>query len=222
VLDGVKVPLYHFDLEEWASAPSADRTGRQYGGAYEGGVMNKAFFASAIGAVILASGISSSAFAQERLFDEVRIGVSGSIQSASTFEKGAFPSATVFFDPFDQRHAESFMDHMLRPRVHVGAIVSTAGEASQVFAGFTWTAPITDRIFVDLGFGGAFNNGNLDKPNDGPKVGCHALFHESLGLGYNITNNWRVLATVEHSSNANLCDYNAGLSYAGVAVGYKF
>ncbi len=184
--------------------------------------MNKAFFGSVAGAILAASVMSSSAFAQEHLLDEVRIGVSGSIQSKSTFEKGAFPSVTVFFDPFDQRHAQSFWDHMLRPRVHVGGIVSTAGEASQVYAGFTWTAPVTDRLFVDLGFGAAFNNGNLDKPNDGPMVGCHALFHESLGIGYNVTENWRVLATVEHSSNANLCDQNDGLSYAGISVGYRF
>jgi len=182
--------------------------------------MNKAFRAFATGAIILASGIFSSAFAQEHLLDEVRIGVSGSIQAKSTFESGAFPSATVFFDPFDQRHAQGFLDHMLRPRIHVGAIVSTEGEASQVYAGFTWTANLSDKFFIDLGFGGAVNN--VDDDDDGPQVGCSVLFHESAGLGYNITENWRVLATIEHSSNANLCDDNDGLSYAGISVGYKF
>lgn len=182
--------------------------------------MMKAVFGIIVGTVMAASALPSAASAQEHLLDEVRIGVSGSIQAKSTFEPGAFPSATVFFDPFDQNHAQSFLDHMLRPRVHVGAIVSTAGEASQVYAGFTWTAPLTDKFFLDVGFGGAVNN--VDDDNDGPQVGCSVLFHESAGLGYNITQNWRVLATIEHSSNANLCDDNDGLSYAGIAVGYKF
>src|SRR6218665_1093393 len=130
--------------------------------------MKTAFWGALVGAMLGASALSSPAFAQEHLLDEVRIGLSGSIQSKNTFEKGVFPSAAVVFDPFNQRSAQTFMDHMLRPRIHVGAIVSTAGEASQVYAGFTWTAPITEKIFVDLGFGGAFNNGNLDTMGKGP------------------------------------------------------
>ncbi|HYF86144.1 acyloxyacyl hydrolase [Azospirillum sp.] len=184
--------------------------------------MNKALLGCVVGTVLTASAISSAALAQERLFDEVRIGVSGSIHDKKTFEPGLFPSATVFFDPFDQRHAESFLDHMLRPRVHVGAIVSTSGGANQVFAGFTWTANVTDKLFIDLGFGGSLTDASLDNPNDRPNVGCRAQFHESAAVGYNITENWRVLATIEHSSNADICDQNDGLSYAGIAVGYKF
>ncbi|WP_226951207.1 acyloxyacyl hydrolase [Rhizobium terrae] len=171
---------------------------------------------------MIASIFASSASAQEHLLDEVRIGVSGSIQTKRTFEPGVFPSATVFFDPFDQRHAQSFLDHMLRPRVHVGAIVSTTGGANQAYAGFTWTVPLGEKFFVDLGFGGSVTDASPDDPNKRPVVGCRLQFHESAGLGYNINQNWRVLATIEHSSNADLCDENDGLSYAGIAVGYRF
>jgi lipid A 3-O-deacylase len=160
--------------------------------------------------------------APSSIIDEARFGVSGSIQSSNTFESGAFPFVTLFFDPFDSANAKSWQDIALRPRVHAGAIVSTDGNASQVYGGFTWTIDVTDRMFVDLGFGGAWNNANTSNSVAGINVGCHVLFHESLSAGYKVTKNWRVLATVEHSSNADLCDSNDGLSYAGLGVGYKF
>lgn len=157
-----------------------------------------------------------------KFLDEVRIGVSGSIQKSNTFEKGAFPSVTLLFDPFDRGAAVTWTDVLLRPRVHAGAMVSTAGEASQVFGGLTWTVDVTDKMFLDIGFGGAWNNANATDSGRGPHVGCHFLFHESLAAGYKITQNVSIMATVEHSSNADLCDANDGLSYAGVSLGYKF
>ena len=162
---------------------------------------------------------------EPKLLDEVRIGLSGSIQSSHSHESGVFPSLTVFFDPLDRAAAVGWQEIMLRPRIHAGAIVSTTGNASQLYTGFTWTVDLTDKLFVDLGFGAALNNAELGRDggnSNGPEVGCHVLFHESLGAGYKLTENWRVLATVEHSSNANFCDSNGGLSYAGLAVGYKF
>ncbi|RWX75479.1 acyloxyacyl hydrolase [Neorhizobium lilium] len=162
-------------------------------------------------------------FAQnDQPFDELRFGVSASIQSGGTREDGLFTTATVFFDPFGANEAQGLKDKILHPRIHAGAIISTSGETDQIFAGFTWTVDVTDRLFIDLGFGGALNNGTLHDSDDGPSVGCHALFHESLAVGYKITEAWRLMATVDHSSNANLCHDNDGLSYAGLAVGRKF
>ena len=162
---------------------------------------------------------------EPKLLDEVRMGVSGSIQSSNSHESGVFPSLTVFFDPLDRAAAVGWQEIMLRPRIHAGAIISTTGNASQLYTGFTWTVDLTDKLFVDLGFGAALNNAELGREggnSNGPEVGCHVLFHESLGAGYKLTENWRVMATVEHSSNANFCDSNGGLSYAGLSVGYKF
>ena len=162
---------------------------------------------------------------EPKLLDEVRMGVSGSIQSSNSHESGVFPSLTVFFDPLDRAAAVGWQEIMLRPRIHAGAIISTTGNASQLYTGFTWTVDLTDKLFVDLSFGAALNNAELGREggnSNGPEVGCHVLFHESLGAGYKLTENWRVMATVEHSSNANFCDSNGGLSYAGLSVGYKF
>ena len=36
-------------------------------------------------------------------------------------------------------------------------------------------------------------------------LGCHVLFHESATIGFNVTENWRVMGSIEHSSNAGAC-----------------
>jgi hypothetical protein len=185
----------------------------------------RSFFStlSAAAAAISATLLPGSLLAQDApLFDELRFGVSASIQSGKTFESGLFPTVTAFFDPLDSDHAQGLVDHILRPRVHAGAIVSTAGNTSQVFAGFTWTMDLSDRLFLDLGLGGALNDASLHNSGNGPEVGCHALFHEQFAVGYKINDTWRLLANVDHSSNANLCDDNDGLSYAGLSISRKF
>jgi hypothetical protein len=53
-------------------------------------------------------------------------------------------------------------------------------------------------------------------------LGCHVLFRESASIGFDVTETWRIMGTVEHHSNAGLCDENRGLTNAGVRIGYKF
>lgn len=153
--------------------------------------------------------------------DEIRLGVSASIQTGSLYESGMFPWATVYFDPFDRRSAETIYDELARPRVHAGAIVSTNGNASQVYSGLTWSFDVTDTLFLELGLGGTLTNATLDG-SKGVNVGCSLLFHEQLSAGWRLTDRVNLVATVEHSSNANLCERNSGLSYAGIGIGYKF
>ena len=76
---------------------------------------------------------------------------------------------------------------------------------------------------MEAGIGGSLNDGKLEEDGmPGPKLGSALLFHEYAALGLNLDRNWRVIANIEHSSNANLADPNDGLSRAGVLVGYKF
>ncbi len=42
-------------------------------------------------------------------------------------------------------------------------------------------------------------------PKEYSRVGCNAMFRESLGVGYKLTEHWNVMATLEHSSNAGFC-----------------
>lgn len=171
---------------------------------------------------LLATGAMAQDAAAPPFIDEIRLGVSGSIQVDDIYEPGPFPWVTLYFDPFERDGATNIGEQLLRPRLNVGAMVSTTGEASQLLAGATWTVDLTESLFVEVGLGGAFTNASLDGSDPGPQVGCSLLFHESIAAGVRIDQHWSVVATVEHSSNANLCDENDGLTYAGIGIGYRF
>ncbi|TCL73556.1 acyloxyacyl hydrolase [Rhizobium sp. BK251] len=173
-----------------------------------------------LSAALLASG--GLAHADGRIFDELRFGASASIQDGNSRENGVFPEFMVLFDPFGFDQATNWKEQLLRPRLHLGTSIGTAGEATQFYGGFTWTVDLSERAFAEAGFGGTIHTGDLHG-DDGPELGCRALFREYLGAGFKLDNKWRVMAQVAHSSNANLCDGpNDGMTRAGVLLGYKF
>ncbi|MEZ0167110.1 acyloxyacyl hydrolase [Microvirga sp. TS319] len=111
----------------------------------------------------------------------------------------------------------------LIPRIHVGGSLNLAGNTSFGYAGLTWTFDITPAIFVEGSLGGAVHNGETDPIDDHHNaLGCTALFRESGSVGMRVTENWTVMATVEHLSNAGLCSNNRGLTNFGLKVGYAF
>jgi hypothetical protein len=112
----------------------------------------------------------------------------------------------------------------LVPRLHLGTTINSAGDTSQVYAGFTWTYDLTPKVFVEGSFGAAFHNGETGRFRvpDRLSLGCSPLIRGTGSLGYRLTENWSIMATVEHISNANLCHANQGLTNYGVRVGYTF
>jgi lipid A 3-O-deacylase len=126
----------------------------------------------------------------------------------------------LFVKPF---HTSDWTD-ILIPMPHLGTTVNFVGDTSTIYAGLTWRYDIsTTAFFVEATSGGSLNNGQLqDFHNDRNALGCHVLFRESGSLGYHIDTNWNVMATIEHSSNANLCHENRGLTNVGLRVGYQF
>jgi hypothetical protein len=164
-----------------------------------------------------------SAPAATKIFDELRFGASASIQNGHDHENGVFPDVEVLFNPFGYNPTADWKDQLTHPRIHVGTSIGTGGSASQLYGGLSWTMTYSNNIFTEAGFGGVVHNGNLRDENDGPKLGCHLLFHEYIGAGYNFDSHWSLMAQVAHSSHANLCDGpNAGMTRAGLLVGYKF
>ncbi|WP_064691755.1 acyloxyacyl hydrolase [Rhizobium aegyptiacum] len=177
---------------------------------------------ASVAAVIGFFAMTGSASAGEQIFDELRFGVSASVQSGHSRENGVFPEITALFDPFGYDETVGWQQ-LLHPRVHVGTSIGTAGEATQFFTGFTWTVDFNEKLFAEAGFGGVIHTGDLDDDDDGPGLGCHVLFHEYVGAGYRFTRNWNVMAQIAHSSHANLCDGpNDGMTRAGLQIGYKF
>lgn len=114
--------------------------------------------------------------------------------------------------------------NMFIPRIHLGGTLNTAGKTSFAYTGLTWTFDVWKGIFVEGTFGAAINNGATGYyvPVDRSAVGCNWSFRESGSVGYRFTPNWSVMATIEHMSNAGLCDENRGVTNFGVRVGYTF
>jgi lipid A 3-O-deacylase len=110
------------------------------------------------------------------------------------------------------------------PRPHIGTSLNTAGKTSFAYAGLTWTVDVWRGLFVEASFGGAVNNGATGQfvPDDRNALGCNASFRESGSLGYRLTESWSMMATIEHYSNAGLCDQNRGVTNIGVRLGYRF
>jgi lipid A 3-O-deacylase len=154
------------------------------------------------------------------IFDEVRFGANSSIESARSSDHGPIGSAEIYLAPFSSSRT-GVAKILLEPRIQVG-VSGGSGATDQVYTGLNWHVPLTETVFAEFGAGGTVHNGNLDS-GSGPRLGCHLLFREHAALGVKVTDTVSVLATVDHSSNANLCDGpNDGLTHAGLALGLKF
>lgn len=155
------------------------------------------------------------------VFSELRFGASAHEISGPESGSLAITGEVLFAKPFQL--ANPAYDFLI-PRLHLGGSLNTAGDTSFAYAGFTWTYDITQRFFVEASFGGAIHDGDTGYVVSAGRnaLGCSPLFRESLGLGYRFTENWSVVANVEHMSNAGLCDNNRGLTNVGAKVGYRF
>ena len=189
----------------------------------------------AFGIAAFAAALSSQATAQEfdnssgqglfGIFDEVRAGAVYPVQPND--DSGVTLSGQLYFRAFGEPYQNYWANTLLRPRIHVGGNVATGDDPiHQAYAGLTWHFPVYDRLFVEAGFGGTWHDGPLESPGDGLDLGCHWLFRESIAVGFNVNQHWRVLASADHSSHADLCDDgkagNSGITHAGVYAGYRF
>ena len=174
--------------------------------------------------LLVAAGASAQAqgeSSQQSLINEFRIGLlAHHIEPAGTEKGGQDVSAEILF----RRHAFSFgsrfADIVLRPRAHVGASINVNGDTSQLYSGLTWDIPLTERVSLEVTFGGSLHDGQHN--GQGSAFGCVWNFRESASIGFALTQRWRLYGTVAHMSNAGLCERNSGLTSAGVRLGYVF
>lgn len=125
-------------------------------------------------------------------------------------------NAEILFD------SPSWLAWLAAPRPQLGTTVASRG-TSMTYAGLDWTVDLTQHTFVDLGLGGALHDGRLSgQAPDENRYGCRANFHENLSIGYRLTESVSLMGTIEHMSNLHLCDYNEGLTNAGLRMGFSF
>lgn len=153
------------------------------------------------------------------ILDEVRLGVLAHDIEPDHNESGVDFNIELLFKRPAAVYRSPLVNILLRPRFHVGSSINLDGDTSQVYAGLTWDIPLAEKLSLEVSFGGALHDG----PTDGTQThsyGCPLHFRESISLGYALTDRWRVYGTVTHISNASLCEFNSGLTSAGVRFGY--
>lgn len=173
---------------------------------------------SFIAALTVLAGSIMSAAAQQAPGWEIRGGVfvhdSVSPESGSIDLNGELLSPKLF--------SAAPQWQILVPRAHIGATANTAGDTSHAYAGLTWSYDVTKRLFVEGSFGGAVHDGKHGQRPDRVAMGCSWSFRESGSLGWRFSESLSAMATVEHVSNAGLCDQNRGLTNFGLRMGYAF
>jgi lipid A 3-O-deacylase len=131
-----------------------------------------------------------------------------------------------------QWHFDNWLvNFLLTPRPRIGASINTGRGTSQASAGFAWDVYIWRNVFYEASLDIAIHNGWTDDPLPAGSIvppdnlralGCSPIFRQSLSLGVDITQNWRVMGTFEHLDNFGLCRDNQMLSNLGLRVGYRF
>lgn len=174
------------------------------------------------GLIVGVAASSSAARADGDFFrlDELRLG--GSYHSIEGWpnEHGVDVTGEALFGregPVRPSLAEFF----LKPRWHIGASLNTSGDTSQIYAGLTWDYYLTNWLFLEGTFGGAVHDGPLDEPHRA-SYGCRANFRESAGVGLRLSERVRLIAEIDHMSQAQLCaERNSGLTNIGLKLGYS-
>jgi lipid A 3-O-deacylase len=161
-----------------------------------------------------------------KIVDEVKI---GGLAHDLTFlgrhvESGADVNIEMLFTP------PALLSAIGSPRPHIGADINTSGNTSDGYFGLTWGIAMiqnlfqpNDAIFLNGSLGAAVQDGYIDSAPPGRKrLGSPVLFRESAELGYQLTPVISVSALLDHISNANLGQHNAGITSAGARFGFKF
>ena len=115
---------------------------------------------------------------------------------------------------------------MFIPRPHFGATLDFYGKTSNAYTGLTWTFNVFKNAFVEGSFGEAVNDGKIGTmqvvPHGHNAMGCNWSFHETASVGYRLDEDWSVMSTIEHYSNAGICVENRGLTNYGLRIGRRF
>ena len=173
------------------------------------------------GAIIAALlGLSAPALAGDGFVDELRIGIydHNSDLTGSRYETSDpdINLEVLFKSP-------EWLQWMAKPRINIGANVNTGNGTSSIYSGLVWNYDFTQAFFIEGGFGAALHDGETDvKTATQVNLGCRVLFHENVSLGYRVSANSTVMVTMDHMSNAGLCNSNPGMTDVGVRYGYTF
>lgn len=161
-----------------------------------------------------------------RIVDEVKLGLLAHDIGflGHHVESGEDVNAEILFS------SPAFLHYIWSPRPHLGVDANGSGHTTNYYFGLTWGGVFYrpgwsrgDGFFAYLSGGGSVNDGKITSTNPHFKsLGSHELFKEGLDLGYQLNDVVSLAAYIDHISNADLATHNAGITSAGMRVGYKF
>lgn len=152
--------------------------------------------------------------------DEVRFGVFKQAVDDAPGEGGPALNMEVLFGRLPGHYDNSVLNLFLTPRLHLGTTLAF-GKTDEFYWGATWDVKVMGPVFFEATFGGAAHDGPLDEPHHA-SYGCQVNFRESASLGFALSPDWTLMATVDHMSQAGICQPNRGLTNAGLRLGYKW
>jgi len=185
-------------------------------------VLNKLWRAATAAGALVAMSVAMCmpASADEKWIDEVRVGLydhnSNLISSRDETSNPDINVEVLFPSP-------DWLSWAFAPRPQLGANINTGNGTSIAYAGLAWDYTIVGGLFIEGSFGGAVHNGRTDRETSNKlDLGCRAMFHENASVGWHFDDHSSLMATIDHMSNASLCDNNPGLTDFGVRYGYSF
>lgn len=103
--------------------------------------------------------------------------------------------------------------------------VNTAGGVDYAAAGLGLRIPLSKRIYLQPGLGGAIQDRSALPYQATPHklyLGSRVLFHLQLALGYRLSDRWAVETSYAHLSHGQLAGpQNPGLDDLGVRLAYR-
>ncbi len=157
------------------------------------------------------------------LFSEVRFGFAAQDPGSQENGSPALSGEVLLQKPLTS--SDVFASYFI-PRPHVGGSVNLAGKTNYAYAGLTWTFDLTPQVFVEGSLGGAIHDGYKGAlayaPDDRAALGCSPVFRQAGSIGYRLSDNWSVIASVENLSSSGACSPNQSLTNFGARLGYSF
>lgn len=105
----------------------------------------------------------------------------------------------------------------------VGGTINVNGDTSHAYVDARWQIDGPSGLFFEIGLGAAIHDGELEPIDPNAKaLGSRVLFHIPAEVGIHIDAHHDLSVYFEHTSNAELADYNEGLDRIGLRYGYRF
>ena len=182
-------------------------------------------------AALAAACLAAPAIADDERGTEIRLGVTAH-DLADHVEDG--PNVTVdalFASP-------DFLDVIWSPRPYLYGSFNTNGLTNFGATGLAWNWAFSENWNFEFRTGLSYNDGVEDidpnSPPDDPTrirlattrslMGNEILFHNAIGLDYDLNDHWSVGAYYEHISHGQILasGRNQALDNAGIRVGYRW